>query len=151
MGLPLAHWMPIVTDLLQVATNGLPRCCGLRIPKWEFPFRWGYERSTAFSLYFFSLLSLSVFYVRKNHKPFRKTWLAYTSNHIIGSSDPRDASGRFRLGAILGNLFVPVFSTRGVNFFVLFAIFYWSEFCFCTSQNGKENLPFWFDVTQIRL
>lgn len=142
MGLQLARWMPIVTDLLQVATNGLPRCCGLRIPKWEFPFRWGYERSTAFSLYFFSLLSLSGFYVRKNHKPFCKTWLAYTSNHIIGSSDPRGASGRFRLGAILGNLFVPVFSTRGVNFLYFLLFFTGLNFIFVSPRMERKTCRF---------
>lgn len=72
----------------------------------EFPCRWGYERSTAFSLDFYSPLSLSVFYAIKTLNPFCKTLSAYTSNHIIGSSDPRGALGRFRLGAILENLFV---------------------------------------------
>lgn len=115
--------MPRVTDLLQVATNGLPRCCGLRIAKWEISFSLGLWAFHDFQPLFFSLLSLSVFHVRKNLKPFAKTWLAYTSNHVIGSSDPRGASGRFRLGVILGNLFVPVFSTRGVNFFCTFCYF----------------------------
>ena len=82
----------------------------------EFPCRWGYERSTAFSLDFYSPLSLSVFYARKIHNPFCKTWSAYTSNHIIGSSDPRCASGRFRLGAIVENLFVPVSLRVGLIF-----------------------------------
>lgn len=73
MGLPLAHWMPVVTDLLQAATNGLPRL--LRIMNTEmgnflFDGVMSVPRLSAFV--FFSLLSLSAFYVRENHKPFCK-------------------------------------------------------------------------------
>lgn len=129
MGLPLAEWMPIVMDLLQVATSVLPRCYGYR--NREFSFCWGYWCSTTFSLYF---MSLFIFHTRKNPMPVcKKPWLAHLSSHLIGSSDPRGASGRFRLGPILGNLFVAVISTR----FNFLSFSFFSGFCFCTSRIEK--------------
>lgn len=87
----------------------------------KFPFRWGYGRST---LYFFLFCPCLFFMLEKNIYLFAKPWLAYTSNHIIGSSDPRGASGRFRLGAILGNLLVPCVLYEGVLIFFVLLLFF---------------------------
>lgn len=76
---------------------------------------------------------------------FARTWLAYTSNHIIGSSDPRGASGRFRLGALQGNIFfIPMFSTKGVNFFLPFLLFFFTglNFVFVPPRMERKTCRF---------
>lgn len=117
----------------------------------KFPFRWGYGRSTTFSLYFFSLLSLSVFHVQKIYIPFCKNLIGVHEQSHHRELRSTRCIRQILLGGDSGESFCPcVLYERGL-ISVPFAILYWSEHCFCTPQNGKENLPFWCDVTQIRL
>lgn len=51
----------------------------------KFPFRWGYERFTAFSLNFYLFCACLFSMLEKIINLCAKTWLAYTSNHIISS------------------------------------------------------------------
>ena len=128
MGLPLAHWMPIVTDLLQVATNGFTKALQIiffLLGLWVF-------HDCQPSIY--SLLPLYIFQ--------KKTRLAYSSNHIIGSSYPQGKTGRFCLGAILGDFFVPVVSTRRIFIFVFFVLFFliWISFLYLPEWKEKPAI-----------
>lgn len=103
--------MPTVTDLLQVATKRLYH--GVTDTEMgNFLFCWGY------SLCFILLLPLPISLSEKNLVGL----LEQSHNPELRSTSK---TGRFCLGAILGNLFVvPVLSTRRILSFVYLLVFF---------------------------
>lgn len=105
----------------------------------------GVPRLSAVILFSFAL---SIFPIRQ--KPGWRTRAITPSGAQIHKVKQADfAWGRF------WGIFLSLCFPRGGFVLSFFGFFFpWSGiffFFFCTSQNGKKNLPFWCDVAQIRL
>lgn len=130
------------TDLIQVATNDLPRCCGLRIPTCEISLLMGLWAFHGFQLFIFSLLSLSVFYAREIYKPFCKNLVGIHEQSHHRELRSTRCIRQISFGGDSGKPLCPCVSTRGLNLLYFLLFFTDLNFVFVPPRMERKTCRF---------